>query len=184
MMTKDELRSKIFALRKEADPTDLAAKSLKICNRLADEELFLDAGGMHLYSPLSTEVDVRPLLEVAWGLGIETGMMVVDSDGGSRQVEISEETTFEKGAFGLLQPVEDVPFDMTRCDLVIVPAVAVDRSGNRLGYGKGYYDQFLTKYPRPTVSPVFDFQVLERIPATEQDIQLDVVLTESHRFEK
>ncbi len=181
-VSKDKIRAEVLDQRRAVDRDDLAVRSLEICNRVAEESLFLDAGGLHIYSPLETEVNVRPLLEVAWALGIETGMMVVDEEGGSRHVEISEETTFRKGAFNLMQPVEDVPFDMTRCDLVLVPAVAVDPNRNRIGYGKGYYDQFLTKYPRPTICPVFDLQVVDLVEATDRDVLLDIVLTETRRF--
>lgn len=144
-----------------------------------EHEGFLDARGVHLYLPVRSEVDVQPLITVAWEMGKEVGLMRVQEDGGSEQYSIRPETKYRKGSLGILEPVEAKPFDMNICDLVVVPLVAVDEKGNRVGYGKGYYDQFLTQHPRPTVGASFEVQLFPTLPVDEMDIRLDCVVTES-----
>lgn len=178
-MTKEEIRKQALERREQISAEDRAAYSLAICETIMEHEGFLDARGVHLYLPVRSEVDVKPLINMAWELGKEVGLMRIQSDGGSEQHSIRPETEYRKGSLGILEPVESEPFDMNICDLVIVPLVAVDEQGNRIGYGKGYYDQFLTQYPRPTIGVAFDAQVYSGLPADDLDIQLDCVVTES-----
>lgn len=181
-MTKPEIRRKAIQLRDEMNPSERSAYSQTICEALSDEENFLDARAIHTYMPVGSEVDIRPVLSVAWSLGKEVGMMVVDGDGGHSQYAITEGTDFTRGPHGILQPVGATPFDMEKCDLVLVPVVAADAGCNRIGYGKGYYDQFLTQYPRPTTGLAFEVQIFDSLPVDSKDVRLDVVITEENRF--
>ena len=181
-MTKSEIRSRAIERREALDPELRRVYSQSICEALSDEERFLDARAIHTYLPVSSEVDVSPLLSVAWSLGKDVGMMVVDGDGGSTQLLISESTEYVRGPHGILQPIDAEEFDMEECDLVVVPVVAADRECNRLGYGKGYYDQFLTQFPRPTVGVAFETQIFDGLPVDAGDGRLDIVLTESARY--
>jgi 5-formyltetrahydrofolate cyclo-ligase len=157
---------------------DRSVASFAICNRVMDHDLFLDARGIHVYLPIGSEVDIRPLIDVAWEMGKEVGLMRVMEDGGSVQYTITSGTTYRTSSFGLLEPVEAELFDMNICDLVIAPLVAADEKCNRVGYGKGYYDQFLTQFPRPTLGVAFDVQLFEELPSDEGDVKLDAVITE------
>ena len=181
-MTKSEIRTRAISRRDGIDAEDRRAFSQTICEALSDEEMFLDARAIHTYLPVGSEVDISPLLAVAWSLGKEVGMMVVDGDGGNSQLQITEATEYVRGPHGILQPVDSTEFDMERCDLVLVPIVAADAECNRIGYGKGYYDQFLTQYPRPSVGVAFEVQIFDELPVDSGDVRLDVVLTESNRF--
>lgn len=182
-MNKAEIRKEALAKRDGLAEDQRAAKSMEICETLMDHEGFLDARGIHLYLPVRSEVDIRPLFTVAWEMGKEVGLMRVQEDGGSEQYRITPETEYRTGSLGILEPIEAERFDMNICDLVIVPLVAVDEQGNRVGYGKGYYDQFLTQFPRPTVGVAFDVQVYPELPSDELDITLDCIVTESRVIE-
>lgn len=104
--------------------------------------------------------------------------MRVMEDGGIAHHEIDSGTSYRKGSLGIMEPIEAEPFDLDRCDLVIVPIVAADEEGNRLGYGKGYYDQFLAQHPRPAIGVCFDEQIFDHIPSDEGDIVLDAIYTD------
>ena len=144
-----------------------------------DDDLFLDAGGIHVYLPIGSEVDIRPLIDVAWEMGKRVGMMRVMEDGGTCQYTITPETEYRTATrLGILEPIDGEPFDMNDCELVIVPVVALDEQCNRLGYGQGYYDQFLKHYPRPTIGVAFEAQVVPHLPFDEGDVQLDMAYTE------
>lgn len=183
-MTKSEIRTRAIASRDALDEERRKSYSRTICEALTDEERFLDARSIHTYLPVGSEVDLRPVLEVAWSLGKGVGMMVVDGDGGHTQHLITEKSDYTRGPHGIYQPVDAEPFDMERCDLVIVPIVAADGECNRIGYGKGYYDQFLSHYPRPTVGLAFECQLFDELPVDAGDVQLDVILTEENRYSR
>jgi 5-formyltetrahydrofolate cyclo-ligase len=181
---KNEIRREALERRDALAPEVRAEASLVICRRIMEDDRFLDARAVHVYLPIGSEVDIRPLIDVGWELGKALGLMRVSGDGGSRQYRITPETQYTTGSLGIAEPVDAEPFDMDRCDLVIVPLVAADEECNRVGYGKGYYDQFLTHFPRPTIGAAFDVQLFPHLPSDDLDIRLDAVCTESRMLER
>lgn len=179
MNSKNEIRRELLKRRNDLPSEERRKASLAVCQRIMEDDRFLDARGIHVYIPVGSEVDVRPLVDVAWELGKGVGMMLVHEDGGTSQCRITPSTEFNVGGMGIPQPLNAEVFNMDLCDLVIVPVVAADENCNRLGYGKGYYDQFLTHYPRPSIGAAYDAQVIGHIPIDELDIRLDNVYTES-----
>lgn len=175
---KDEIRKAALDRRNAIPAEERAASSARICSWVMDDDLFLNARGIHVYQPIGSEVDIRAIIDTAWEMGKDVGMMVVSEDGGSHQFAITAATQFQRSSLGILQPTDAEPFDMNLCDLVIVPAVAADEQCNRLGYGKGYYDQFLMSFPRPAIGVVFEAQIVPAVPIDEGDICLDGVYTE------
>lgn len=178
MGSKQELRQTALELREGIAIEERAAASLVICQKIIELDRFLDARGVHVYLPFGSEVDIRPLINLLWEMGKAVALMRVMDDGGSRQYRIEPSTEYRKTSLGILEPIESELFDMEICDLVIVPVLAADQECNRLGYGKGYYDQFLTQYPRPAIGVAFDVQIFDELPADELDIRLDAIVTE------
>ena len=83
----------------------------------------------------------------------------------------------QDGSFGILESKQKIPSNINP-DVIIVPGVAFDRKGNRLGRGKGYYDRFLKNKSCLKIGLAFDFQVLDNIPVQKWDISMDIVITE------
>lgn len=81
------------------------------------------------------------------------------------------------GAFGILEPIGDDVHSVKEMDLIIVPAVAFDRLGNRLGRGRGYYDRLLADAVCPKVGVAFSLQILDSLPTECHDIMMDAVVT-------
>ena len=128
------------------------------------------------------EIPTRPIIEQAWKEGKQvcipkcfpkTGAMEFRTFSGDDQLE----TVYA----GLSEPIESLTEKVAQkdIDLVLVPGVAFDREGFRIGYGGGYYDRFLTGYAGRTVSLLFDCQLPDRIPRMPHDIQVDTIVTES-----
>lgn len=178
LLTKNDIRREALRRRDGMSAETRTIASLEICRGIMEDDLFMDARGVHVYLPFGTEVDIKPLLEVLWGMGKEVGLMRVMEDGGSANYIITPSTSYQRSRLGILEPIDAEPFDMNICDLVIVPVVAADEQCNRVGYGKGYYDQFLTHFPRPTIGAAFEEQIFEQLPADERDIRLDAIYTE------
>ncbi len=96
--------------------------------------------------------------------------------------EVRDPTTeLTPGAFGVREPVRKAfrPVPARELDLVLVPGLAFDRFGHRLGHGHGYFDRFLARIPKetPTVGLAFGFQVLDRLPTTSHDFAVQTILT-------
>ena len=152
--------------------------------------LFQRARRIALYLPNDGEADTLPIAVVARAAGKRLYLPVLD--GGQerrlRFVEWREGEHFVKNRFGILEPRRRRGgwLAKSRLDLVIVPLVAVDRNGTRLGMGGGYYDRTFTgcKHRRAWRRPrliglAHDFQVVDRIEGSEWDVPLDAVVTES-----
>ena len=176
--TKNDLRSEALRRRNAIPTARRAAASLAICRGIMEDELFLDARGIHVYLPFGTEVDIKPLIELSWEMGKEVGLMRVRDDGGISHYSISPSTDYRRTKLGILEPVDAEPFDLNLCDLILVPVLAADEDCNRLGYGKGYYDQFLAQYPRPALGVAFEDQIFPQLPVDDLDIKLDGIYTE------
>lgn len=102
---------------------------------------------------------------------------------------LREMTELRSGKYGILEPDEQLRAERTvdpqSIDLAVVPGVAFDRKGNRLGYGKGYFDRLLARLPPncPRVALAFDCQLVDTIPAEAHDIPLQTIVTETRTID-
>ncbi len=151
---------------------------------LLSRKEFQAADKVLIYLSKEGEVDTDNLLDRAFELGKRVCVPVVDRE--KDELRVSElpgpEIDFRLGAFGVREPAEEdlnfVPSD--QIDLVVVPGLAFDRRGGRIGYGKGYYDRLLSRLDSrvPRIALAFDFQILDTVPQNESDIQVDIIITE------
>ncbi len=177
-MTKDEIR-KLIAERKKSFQ-GLEKNSRPQCNSFQTLELFQQAKTVGAYMPLPDEVDITPLFQ-----GLETNCVGTkkfyipafdEASGGYRLAELSGE--LKTGKFGIPEPNSPV-FAPEEIDLIIVPGIAFDRSGHRIGRGGGFYDRLLPQYRAMIAGVCFDFQCLEKVPAESHDCGVDLLVTES-----
>ena len=89
---------------------------------------------------------------------------------------------FCTGMFNICEPRNSIQQDPKQLDLVIMPALCVDRSGNRIGYGKGFYDRLIPDLRCPLVGVGFDFQIVDQVPVEIFDRKLDMVITQNNLF--
>ncbi len=88
------------------------------------------------------------------------------------------ETYLIPNRWGIMEPVNKQSFPLDQLDAVIVPALGVDTNGTRLGYGKGYYDEFLAQCDCPFICPTYSECLLDNLPALPHDIPVDIIVTE------
>ena len=101
-----------------------------------------------------------------------------------RAAEVGSLAELEPGFKGILEPRTRMPVDPSTADVVIVPGVAFDARGNRLGYGGGFYDSFLSECGDvPRIGVCFEVQVVDEVPVAEHDLPVDVIVTESRTIE-
>ena len=173
-MEKKELRANIKALKKQHTKEQLLEQSEKILAKLEQHPDFAKAEKVMLYSALPDEVQTQAFLE-KWHLKKQIILPTVVGDD-IIPVEYAQETTFAVGDFNILEP-QNEPYTGD-FDLIIVPGVAFDRQGNRLGRGKGYYDRFLSQHlDVKRIGICFDFQLVEAIPTEPFDIRMNEVIS-------
>ena len=175
---KKDIRDRIKRRRAELQPNKRAMDSLQIAMKALAIPMVSRATGALSYGATPDEVDAGPLLAFLRARGARGALPRVE---GSELTLHWAEGNFqlERGAFGLTQPTADTPLAADEAiDLIIVPGVAFDAEGNRLGYGAGYYDRLLARFPGvPTVGLAYDEQIVDGIPVEEHDVPIDFVVT-------
>jgi len=175
------MRSRIGGLDAEAR----AEASHHACARLASDRRFAGASSVLLYMPLRSELDVTPLAVAALSLGKRISVPRTDTTTGVlTPIEVSSFSpeSMPRDAMGVRTPASGTEVAPASLDLVVVPGVAFDRSGRRLGRGAGYYDRFLSRLSPHTATAgiCFDEQVVDAVPHDEHDRTVDCVFTPSH----
>lgn len=185
---KAALRRDLLARRGDLSPAACEAAGAAIRRRLQELSVCRRARAVHTYvDALPNEVVTRPF--IAWCLERGTRVIVPVVQGRRppmAHAEIRSLDELRPGPLGLLQPEPVEARWWTEdqgVDLIVVPAVAFDRRGFRIGQGGGFYDTFLTACPAtPTVGLVYDALVLDEVPVEGHDCAVDRVLTESAAY--
>lgn len=178
---KTDMRRAIRAIKKETGAEHLVEKSVDAVRRIEDDTRYRAARTVMLYHPLWDEVDTRPMIQRALASGKRVILPTVHGDD-IVAVEVTAATEWREGDFGILEPVAP-PYEGA-IDLIVVPGVAFDRSGGRLGRGKGYYDRFLPKHPEAVrIGICFDFQLVESVPHEPFDLTMHAVIAEGGKAE-
>ncbi|MFA5068701.1 MAG: 5-formyltetrahydrofolate cyclo-ligase [Candidatus Omnitrophota bacterium] len=173
---KDAVRKEILEKLRLQAAQDRAIKNGKIKRRLLKEKCFKDAVFIMFYVSKPYEVDTAGMIEEALKRGKRVIVPVTQTK--EKQLIPSEITCpardLAKGPFGVLQPRKECikAVKIEDIDLVIVPGVAFDSKGNRIGHGQGYFDRFLKHLPKktPTIGLAFKLQLVRRIKVLPWDI--------------
>lgn len=186
MSTKDQLRKKYKVLRSNLSDENIENKSLLIANQTLQLPIW-ELQNFHLFLSIvkQKEIDTEPLLHLLSGK--DKNIIVSKSDfttGHMQHFLLTDNTRFHTNRFGIPEPVDGIPFPENHLDVVFVPLLAYDQQGNRIGYGKGFYDRFLAKC-RPDCIKI-GLSLFEpephSIPTEPQDIKLDYTITPEHIY--
>ena len=170
---KSELRKKFSAVRRALAPEARAAADRAICSRFL--ELFGDRHKFFVYMSKGAEADTRNLIEALISRGKRVFLPVTEGEE-MFAVEYNVNTPLIMSNFGTLEPKG--PHYIRDIDVAVVPLLAVDGRGVRLGYGGGYYDRFLSARPMLRVGIGYSLQLAEGLPADEWDEPLDIFISE------
>ncbi len=179
-MDKKTLREQYKTIRKDIPNKD--KKSKKILEALINNPLFQEAKVIAFYNSFKDEVDTKELMAVAKNMG-KTILLPRTLSYDLIFFEINKDTKFKKSEFGIDEPVGGKVYSLEMVDLVIVPGLAFDKEGNRLGYGGGYYDRYLEFTKLPSIGICFQEQISDTLlPTTEQDMKVDMVQTDKELY--
>ncbi len=178
-LTKKQIRSKILIRLTRQKEEDRNRKSASIKEKLLRTKIFKQAKTVMFYIALSGEVNTKEMINAAKQLGKIVAVPVCRK--GSLLMKpciLDGHGGLKIGPYGVREPAVERPIGIEDLDLVIVPGLAFDKKGNRLGRGKGYYDRFLSTLPKdtPCLGLAFDFQILPRVPTASHDISVTKAL--------
>lgn len=185
---KIELRKRMRGLRKALPAAACTDRSTRIAERLSALEPFARARSVCLFWPIVDrhEVDLRPLDARLRERGVRVAYPGVDPDGGAMTFRfVADPDAMDLHGFGFREPSlrepEAAPDEL---DVIVVPALAVDPRGHRIGYGAGYYDRALPRYTPPALSiaVAFDFQLVAEAPNSAQDVPVAWIVTDTRSF--
>lgn len=177
-MEKEAIREQIFAARKRMSESERLHNSSLICRRIMETEVFAKAACVYAYMDCKGEVGMEPLLRACW----ETGKPIAVPKVFGKELRFFYITSYEdlaSGYFHIPEPIEGLLEAKEERALMIVPGVAFDPDRHRCGYGGGFYDRYLEIHrEHRTISPAFEFQIVERVPAETYDIFPQMIITE------
>lgn len=177
-MNKQELRRQFLDCRNRLKPQERADWARQICAMLYDFEILKRAKTIAAYYPLGSEVDLRSLLELWEQAGKRLALPISYKDG-KMVFHEAQLATLAQGMYGIFQPPEhSAVVEPAEIDCVVVPGVAFDYAGGRIGYGKGYYDRILQQYQGITIGVCFAAQVTAHVPVEPHDIPLHYLVNE------
>jgi 5-formyltetrahydrofolate cyclo-ligase len=184
VITKEQLRREISAKRDKLASQWLEAASGQIVERLQTLEFFEASETIALYMAIAGEVQLDTLFSHCWKLGKRTCIPVFNREQRCyNMAEVSADTQFWNGHYGIREPISPTLIAIDCIGLMVVPGVAFDMNGNRLGRGGGYYDRLLAGFSGVSVAVAFDFQLSPEIPHTIHDRPVDRIVTETKTVE-
>ncbi|KAA6343003.1 5-formyltetrahydrofolate cyclo-ligase [termite gut metagenome] len=174
---KNELRKLITEKKLQCCDSTLQAQSADILRQLETHIVFKEAHTVLLFHSLKDEPDTHAFIE-KWS-GTKVILLPVVC-GESLELRVySNHQSLSAGTYGIDEPSGEAFTDYASIDLAVIPGVAFDRFGNRLGRGKGYYDKLLPHLSAHKIGIGFSFQLVEEVPARELDVRMDEVITPS-----
>jgi 5-formyltetrahydrofolate cyclo-ligase len=177
-LTKQKIRNTILMKLKTQKEENRNKKSSQVKNKLFRNRVFKKAKTVMFYMSFGGEVNTVDMIKAAQKIG---KTVVVPVCGRNRMMSpcvLKDKGTLLRGPYGIREPALKKPVNLKSLDLVIVPGLAFDKQGRRLGRGKGYYDRFLSKISKHSIALglAYDFQILPFIPTTEYDVEVQKVI--------
>lgn len=178
-MTKQELRKQVREAKRQLSDAQREAWSARIVETLLASEQLQQADVVLLYHPLPDEADVRPLFAALASQGKTVLLPRVTSHCGAMELRrYTGAADLAPGAFGILEPTGTLFTHYALIDLAIIPGMAFDPQGHRLGRGRGYYDRLLPQLTRARkVGVCLPFQLVDHVPTEAHDVTMDEVVT-------
>jgi 5-formyltetrahydrofolate cyclo-ligase len=178
---KRALRAELRGRRRTMTSSERESATTRLTQHLVDLTSDLQAGSLAAYLPSQDEPNIRPFLDWAQEQDIRV-LLPVSRDDGLLDWAVSSDGE-QEGIDGMPEPVGDLlgPIAINDVDLIVVPAAAVDRTGMRMGWGRGYFDRTLGSMERcpPVYAVIFDNELVESVPTELHDKRVDGVVTPS-----
>jgi 5-formyltetrahydrofolate cyclo-ligase len=176
MQTKAELRMAICQQKSDFSSRQNEEASAMICEILRNFEPLQKSRSLAIFAPLPDEPNITPIIKSLF----TNKQVALPRIGELDECDFAWAESLAdlpRDKFGIVTPLADAEAAKT-LDLILVPAVAIDKRGNRLGRGKGVYDRLLAESSAIKIAVIFDYQFVRRIATEEHDVAVDGVITE------
>ena len=175
-MNKQELRRAIRERKRAMTEEEIVKRSNALAEKFYNSPAYQAASTIYGYLPYNQEVRTVPMLQRALDDGKRVAVPKVYGEE-MRFIYLEDLTQVSKGYAGIPEPIADAPVAEDKQALVLMPGLAFDPQGHRIGYGGGFYDKFLAKEPHhPTLALCYEFQMQAHLDTEEFDIPVDTVL--------
>ncbi len=177
------MRKRSRALRASMPKGAIAARSAELAKRLLSLPAIERAASVALFYPIveKNEVDLRAVDAALRARGVRVSYPSIDPETRTMVFrEVADPEAMTELGMGFRDPGPGAPL-AEALDVIVVPALAVDARGHRIGYGAGFYDRALARYAPPAraIAVAFDFQLAAEIPETEGDVPVDEIVTDA-----
>ena len=176
---KQALRLEFLKLRETLAPDQIHQLSLEVQQRVLTLADFQQAESVALYYPFRSEVETLEILAMAISQGKKVFFPKVSGQA-LHYIKVTQPFSFQPGPWGLSEPPENEEAPLSHLDLIIIPGVAFDHQGYRIGFGKGYYDRSLKEFHGCRVGLAYDFQIVPQVPTEPGDLYCHYVVSENH----
>lgn len=185
-MTKSELRKKYKILRQQLTKDDIDDKSLSIANLVLQLDIWQHSF-YHIFLPIEVQKEVNTEYILNILAGKDKNIIISKSnfeDFSMSHFLLTDNTKLQRNEYGIPEPVDGIPIPSQQLDVIFVPLLAFDKNGNRIGYGKGFYDRFLAECKPETIKVGLSFfeADIEEFEASTDDIKLDYCVTPQKLF--
>lgn len=184
---KKVLRKEILEKRDNIDLVKRKEMDKKILNKFYETQYYNDAEKIFIYISYASEINTKEIINKA--LKDNKKIYVPRTEFKSRNMDAVEITSLDnllESTYGILEPsTEESKTEPNELDLIVVPGVAFDRNGGRMGYGAGFYDRYFKKINKENISKIvklalaYEFQILDKVPMNSQDVPVDYIITEN-----
>lgn len=195
-MDKADFR-KIIQVRRNTSNIAALENDLYNAKLISDRYLELDSykesGIIFVYSAMAKEIPTQGIIHTALNDGKKVALPKIRTGvkAGAKMdfVFINKDTEYESGVYGILEPVSDEFIDVNDINdrvEMLIPGLCFDIKGRRIGYGGGYYDRYLTKYPKDKfhiTALAYEYQIFESLPFNENDKPVNLIVTENRCIE-
>lgn len=182
-MTKDQIRERMRHERRTLSSEFLTVSGTEISNRILDCGSIRQATTVMLFLPSFNEPQIDEVFARLWDISIKTAVPVSDTDNFTITPYLIDDLNYvRKGAYGIREPIKTHAIAIADIDTAVIPGVAFSKNGDRLGFGKGYYDRFLAEFRGVKHGVCYDFQVLDTLPAAPHDVKMDTIITEKRIY--
>lgn len=178
-MIKEELRRDMRAKRRAMTAGEVQEKSAEIQKRLFSLDCIKNAGTVCTFISAFKEPDTTEIIQKLRKTGKNIAVPVTDTENVTLSLSyIDSLEDFKKGAYGIPEPkIMDIAH-AADIDVILVPGLAFDKNGGRMGFGKGFYDRLLSDTRAVKIGLCYEFQLFDKIPTETHDVPMDLIVTE------
>lgn len=171
------------AMRRAITADEVKEKSAQIQKQLFSFEKYINAKTVMLYISAFKEPSTTEIITDALNSGKRVVVPVSDTQTETIILSyLGDISDLQKGAYGILEPKTIKPADAADIDFVLIPGLAFDKHGNRMGFGKGYYDKLLCSTAAEKTALCYEFQLFNAIPASSHDVPMNTIITEENIY--